>query len=159
MANVVLILGKSGTGKSTSIKTLDPKKTVIINVLGKRLPFKGSNSLYNAENKNMFHIESYDTIKNYIESISKNATNVSNIIIDDATYVIRKEYFARAKENGYGKYTDLAQHFQSIIQTAEQSRPDLNIFFIMHSEDTASDNITTGYKVSTIGKLLDSQLI
>ena len=49
-----MLLGKSGTGKSTSIKGLDPKETVVINVLGKRLPFKGSNSLYNKENKNLF---------------------------------------------------------------------------------------------------------
>ena len=47
MANCVIILGKSGTGKSTSIKTLDPKETVILNVLGKKLPFKGSNTFYN----------------------------------------------------------------------------------------------------------------
>ena len=48
-----MILGKSGTGKSTSIKGLDPKETVVINVLGKRLPFKGSNALYNKENKRL----------------------------------------------------------------------------------------------------------
>ena len=51
-----MLLGKSGTGKSTSIKGLNPKETIVINVLGKRLPFKGSNSLYNKENKNFFII-------------------------------------------------------------------------------------------------------
>lgn len=103
MANAVLILGKSGTGKSTSIKTLNPKETVIINVLGKRLPFKGSASMYNAENKNLFQLDDYSTIQSYIENISNSATYVKNIVIDDATYIIRKEYFKRAKENGYGK--------------------------------------------------------
>lgn len=51
MANNVIILGKSGAGKSTSIRDLNPKETVIINTLNKRLPFKGSNSMYNTENK------------------------------------------------------------------------------------------------------------
>ena len=51
MANAVIILGKSGTGKSSSIKTLNPKDTIILNVLGKKLPFKGSSSLYNKDNK------------------------------------------------------------------------------------------------------------
>lgn len=157
MANAVLVLGKSGTGKSTSIKTLDSKETVIFNVLGKRLPFKGSNSLYNAENKNIFQLDDYNNIQSYIESISQQAQYVKNIVIDDATYIIRKEYFKRAKEVGYGKYTEIAQHFQSVIQTVERAREDLNVFFLMHSEDTSSDNIVTGYKVSTIGKLLDSQ--
>lgn len=103
MANAILILGKSGTGKSTSIKTLNPKETVVLNVLGKRLPFKGSNSMYNTESKNMFQLDDYTNIQSYIENISKGATYVKNIIIDDATYVIRKEYFKRAKEVGYGK--------------------------------------------------------
>lgn len=54
MSNFAIILGDTGCGKSTSIKSLNPNETVIINVLGKRLPFKGSNSMYNAENKNLF---------------------------------------------------------------------------------------------------------
>ena len=52
MANICLILGKTGTGKSTSIKGLNPKETVIFNVLKKRLPFKGSKSIYNEEKEN-----------------------------------------------------------------------------------------------------------
>jgi len=55
------------------------------------------------------------------------------------------------------KYTELAQHFQQIIQTCENMRDDINVFFILHSEDIQSDKITTGYKVSTIGTLIDNQ--
>lgn len=55
------------------------------------------------------------------------------------------------------KYTELAQHFQQIISTCEKMREDLNVFLVLHSEDITSDNTTTGYKVSTIGKLLDTQ--
>ena len=151
-----MILGKSGTGKSTSIKGLDPKETVVINVLGKRLPFKGSNSLYNKENKNLFQRETYTDIISLIQNISDKATNVKNIILDDFIYVMRKEYFSRAKETGYGKYTELAQHFQQIISTCEKLRDDLTVFMILHSEDVQSDKVTTGYKVSTVGNLVDN---
>ena len=151
-----MLLGKSGTGKSTSIKGLDPKETVVINVLGKRLPFKGSNSLYNKENKNLFHRESYTDIISLIQNISDKATNVKNIILDDFIYVMRKEYFSRARETGYNKYTELAQHFQQIISTCEKLREDLNVFMILHSEDIQSDKTTTGYKVSTVGNLVDN---
>lgn len=157
MANNVILLGKSGAGKSTSIKGLDPKETVIINTLNKRLPFKGSNSMYNAENKNLFHVDTYGSIINYLKGIGEKMPNVKNVVLDDIIYVMRKEYFARAKESGYSKYTELASHFQQIISTCESLRQDLNIFFILHSEDVMSDNAVTGYKVSTIGKLLDSQ--
>ena len=156
MANICMILGKSGTGKSTSIKTLDPKETVVINVLKKRLPFKGSNSLYNTDNKNMFDVDSYDTIINYLQSINDKAKHVKNIIIDDMTYVLRKEYFKTAKITGFNKFVDMAAHFQNIISTAENMRNDLNVFFVMHSEEIVSDNVIVGYKPSTIGKLIDS---
>ena len=151
-----MLLGKSGTGKSTSIKGLDPKETVVINVLGKRLPFKGSNALYNKENKNLFQRESYTDIISLIQNISDKATNVKNIILDDFIYVMRKEYFSRARETGYNKYTELAQHFQQIISTCEKLREDLNVFMILHSEDIQSDKTTTGYKVSTVGNLVDN---
>ena len=151
-----MILGKSGTGKSTSIKGLDPKETVVINVLGKRLPFKGSNALYNKENKNLFQRESYTDIISLVQNISDKATNVKNIILDDFIYVMRKEYFSRARETGYNKYTELAQHFQQIISTCEKLREDLNVFMILHSEDIQSDKTTTGYKVSTVGNLVDN---
>ena len=157
MANICLVLGKSGTGKSSSIKNLDPKTTVVLNVLGKRLPFKGSQSIYNEQNKNLFRVDDYNQVISMLTGIGNSAKYISNVIIDDATYIIRKEYFKRAKEAGYGKYTELGMHFQQIISLCESLRDDLNVFFIMHSEDVTSDNTITGYKVSTVGKLLDSQ--
>lgn len=157
MANICMILGKSGTGKSTSIKTLDPKETVVLNVLRKRLPFKGSASIYNRESKNLFNVDEYTEVINMLNSIDEKAKHVKNIIIEDMTYIMRKEYFKRAKENGYTKYTELAQHFQQIISTCENMREDVNVFFILHSEDVQSDKVNVGYKVSTIGALIDSQ--
>lgn len=157
MANICMILGKSGTGKSTSIKTLDPKETMVINTLKKRLPFKGSATMYSKENNNLREVETYVDAIDKLNKINKNAPHIKNIIIDDMIYIMRKEYFKRAKEAGYGKYTELAQHFQQIISTCEDLRDDLNIFFILHSEDIQSDKTTVGYKVSTIGQLVDTQ--
>lgn len=157
MANAVILLGKSGTGKSSSIKGLNPKETVVLNVLGKKLPFKGSSKLYNQESKNLFRVDDYTQVINMLQGIDKNVSYVHNIIIDDAIYIMRKEYFKRAKETGYGKYTELAMHFQQIISTIESMREDINVFIILHSEDVQSDKTTVGYKVSTIGQLIDNQ--
>ncbi len=156
MANICLILGKTGTGKSTSIKSLNPKETVIFNVLKKRLPFKGSKSLYNENNKNLFNVDNYLTIINYMKGIDKSAPNIKNIILDDSTYIMRKEYFETANQSGFTKYTNMAAHFQNIIQTAEDLRDDLNVFIIMHCEEVSSDNTIVGYKPSTVGKLIDN---
>lgn len=157
MANAIIILGKSGTGKSSSIRTLDPKETVILNVLGKRLPFKNSNRMYNTDSKNIFQVDNYQDVNNMLDNINKSATHVKNVIVEDMIYIMRKEFFKRAKETGYGKFTELAQHFQSIVQTIENLRPDLNVFLLLHSEDIVNDKIITGYKVSTVGSLVDSQ--
>ena len=100
MANVCLIMGKSGSGKSSSIATLNPKETIIFNLLKKRLPFRGSSKLYSTENKNLFNIEDYDKIITYLQSIDKNATYVKNIVLEDFTYLMRKEYFKTAKVTG-----------------------------------------------------------
>lgn len=156
MANICLVLGKTGTGKSSSIKGLNPKETVIFNVLKKRLPFKGSKSLYNEENKNLFNMDDHTTIINYLQGVGKSAPHVKNIIIEDATYIMRKEYFKTAKVSGFNKFVDMAAHFQGIINTAENLRDDLNVFIIMHCEEIYSDQVITGYKVSTVGKLIDN---
>lgn len=100
MANIVIVMGKSGTGKSTSIKSLNPKETVIINPLGKKLPFKGSSAMYSKENKNLFNVEDHAQITTLLDGINKNALYVKNIIFDDFTYVMRKEYFKKALEPG-----------------------------------------------------------
>lgn len=157
MANAVIILGSSGTGKSSSIKNLDPKTTVVFNTLKKRLPFKGSNSIYNTNNKNLYELNDYKDIIKYLQNISDKGTHIKNVIIDDAIFIMRKEYFDRAKENGYGKFTDMALHFQNIIETCENLRSDLNVFFMLHSEPVISDNTIVGYKVATVGKMLDQQ--
>ena len=117
MANCIIILGPSGTGKSTSIKGLNPKETIVFNTLKKRLPFKGSGSLYNKENKNLLEVTDYSQMITYLESIDKNMQHVKNIVLDDSIFIMRKEYFDRAKESGFNKFTDLAIHFQKIIKT------------------------------------------
>lgn len=157
MANAVIVLGKSGTGKSTSIKGLDPSETCIVNILGKRLPFKGSNSAYNKKKKNLFKVENYTAVVNMLENINKSAPHIKNVVIDDAIYIMRKEFFTRAKETGYVKFTELAQHFQQIISTIESMREDLNVFLLLHSEEVYNDGNVTGFKVATVGRMLDEK--
>lgn len=156
MANVTILLGKSGTGKSTSLKGLDPKSTLVLNTLGKRLPFKGSNVSYNIENKNLFRVNTYQEVLNMLVNTNKSAPHIKTIILEDAIYIMRKEYFTRAGESGYKKYVELAQHFQQIVATCESMREDINVFLILHSEDVVTDGTIAEFKVSTIGKLLDT---
>ena len=155
MSNLVLVMGESGSGKSTSIKSLNPKETIVFNILGKRLPFKGSAANYNDENKNIFKIEKYDTILTYLDSINTKKPEVKNIVIDDAIYIMRTEFFDRSKEVGFNKYNELADHFRKIIAKCGSFRDDLNIFMLLHTESIEADGSIVGYKSSSVGKLLD----
>lgn len=160
MSNLVIILGPTGSGKSTSIKNLNPKETMILALkdIDKALPFKGSRKLYNAENKNYFTLNGWDEIITYMDSASKNLKNVHNIIIEDATYIMRTEFFNRVSEVGYTKYNELADHFRRIIAKGSSLRPDINVFLFLHTDTVTQDGNVVGYKAATVGKLLDNQL-
>ena len=159
MSNLVCILGPTGSGKSTSIKGLDPKETLILALksVDKPLPFKGSRKLYCKENNNYFTLNSYSEILTYMESASNRLTNVKNIIIEDATYIMRTEFFDRSMEKGYDKFTEIADHFRKIIAKGTSLRADLNVFLFLHTDTENSDGRVLRYKVATVGKLLDAQ--
>ena len=155
MSNLVIVLGSSGSGKSTSIKTLNPQETVVINVLGKDLPFKGSRANYSEEKKNLAQSASWSSINSMLQSISNRLPNVHNIVIDDAIYIMRTEFFDRSKEKGYDKYNELADHFRTIISQGNALRDDITVFMLLHTETVEADGSVIGYKASTVGKLLD----
>ena len=157
MANVIAIVGDSGTGKSTSIESLNPKETFIINCLGKPLPFKGSGNLYNSKEKNLAITTKSSEILEYMNQVDKNGTHIKNLVIDDSGFVMTDLYFAKASESGYNKFTEIAKSYQGILAKAKTMRSDLNIVLILHEEDETSNSIKVKRKVKTIGKLLDDQ--
>lgn len=155
MSNLVIVLGSSGTGKSTSIKTLNPEETVIINVLGKDLPFKGSRANYTKEKKNLVQSAKWDNIVKMMRFISNDYPDIHNIVIDDAIYIMRTEFFDRSKETGFNKYNELADHFRRVIADGNSLRSDITVFMMLHTESVEADGSVIGYKASTVGKLLD----
>ena len=157
MAKVCIIAGDTGTGKSTSIKNLNPKETYIINVLNKPLPFKGSKSSYNEELKNIANVSDWGTVKSIIEGVGKNRPEIKNIIVDDIGFVMTSEFFDRSSETGFSKFSDIGKHMQSILSAAKNQRDDLNIALMFHDEDDVSDKFKVGKKLKTIGALIDDK--
>lgn len=159
MSTPVLIMGESGSGKSTSIRSLDPTETFIINVLNKPLPFKGWKKLYKEKTEeegsvcNIYNTDKASTIIASLNRINE-LTNIKNVVIDDFQYVMANEFMTRALERGYDKFTEIAKNSWSIINTAINCRSDLIIYFLTHSDI----DVRGKTKCKTIGKMLDEKI-
>ncbi len=155
MAKTILLVGKTGTGKTTSIRTLDPAETVILRVINRTLPFKFE-GVYGREQKNMFSTPTYEEVLKALAWCDKQP-NVKNIVITDGTYIIRQEYFKLANQKGYDKYTGFAVHMQQILKAIQDLRSDIKVFMEYHVDSVVNENGVIEYKPSTVGKLLDNQ--
>ena len=155
MATTILIAGKTGTGKTSAIRTLNPKETLILRVINRTLPFKYA-GIYGKEQKNMLSTPTYDSVLKALEWADKQK-HIKNIVITDGTYIIRQEYFRKANQTGYQKYTDMAVHMQQVLKAIQECRDDIKVFMEYHVESIVTDSGATEYKPSTVGKLLDSQ--
>lgn len=158
-SKLIGIVGQTGTGKSTAIKHLNPKETYIINVAKKELPFKGSEKLYNAENKNYKEIDDANEITRLLKTISDKAPHIKNIIIEDSNYIMGFAIVSKATEVGYMKFSVMARDMVELFREARKLRDDLKVFYFSHPEVIEDGGEIVGYKIKTAGKLIDNQII
>lgn len=156
MANVVLVVGDTGTGKSTSTQSLEPKETYMINCANKPLPFKGSGEMYKA-GTNLSEVDSAAAILPILEAVNTQAPHIKNLIIDDSGFIMTELYFRKSAEKGYDKFTEIAKAYQSVLSKCKSMRADLNVAIMMHEEEMVSNGIIVGKKGKTVGKLVDDQ--
>ena len=159
MAEVVAIAGPSGGGKSTSIRFLDPKETYLINTAGKSLPFKGSAKLYNVESKNYYEPTGIIDTLNKLKVVSEKAPHIKQIVIDDSNYLQTFNMIGKALETGYTKFTLLARDIVNLIQEAKKLRSDLIIYYVSHTEAVMDGEEISSYKLKTLGKMIDNQVV
>ena len=159
-AETIAIVGESGTGKSTSLRNLNPEETFIISSTGKPLPFKGWKKKYvpikiegNNIAGNYFVSSKWDQIIKILQIIDKKMPHIKQVIVDDFQYVLSYEFVDRATEVGYTKFTELAQHAMEILRYAEKMRDDCKMIFLTHSENVG-DALNPKYVIKTVGKLL-----
>lgn len=147
MAEKILIIGESGTGKSTSIRNCDPKITAIVNPVGKPLPFRGSRKFttLNGETDS-------DKIIDFMKKQVNNGKKI--IIIDDFQYVLAIPFMNRIKESGWEKFNDFGSNYFNIINICNDLPEDVCVYYFTHCE-TLENGITT---VKLIGKVLREKI-
>jgi len=158
MSNTILIIGESGSGKSSSIRNLNHEETIIINVLNKPLPFKGYKKKYSSTPSetrmaNYFATDDYKKIRECIARVNAKK-EVKNLIIDDFQYVMANQFMKKAMERGFDKFTEIGQSAWQIIKDLTECREDLNCFVISHSDVDSTGKA----KCKTIGKMLDDKI-
>lgn len=141
----VLILGESGSGKSASLRNFDEKEVAVMNVAGKRLPFR--KQLHTLDNAR------YPQITDIL--MRSNRSKCRRYVIDDSQYLLAFEAFERAKETGFTKFTEIAVNFYNLIQTVINcTPPDCIVYFLQHTDTDANGKV----KAKTQGKMLDEKL-
>lgn len=161
MAIPVLIIGRSGSGKTYSLKGFNDftDSIGVISVEKARLPFKSGIKVaripkYEDSPSIQTAAQISQARYSFVERAIKSA-KCKTIVIDDSQYLLADEFFDRAKENGYQKFTDIALNFRNLIHNINNmGEDDKIVYFLHHSEDDGAGR----EKVKTIGKMLDEKL-
>lgn len=144
-AQKILIMGESGTGKSTSLRNCDPATTAVVNPVGKPLPFKNHFEMLNNETD-------AGKIVKYMKAQA--ATGKKLIVVDDFQYILAVPYMNRIKETGWDKYNDFGANYFEIINCCKDLPDDVVVAYLTHLE-TLDNGLTT---VKLIGKLLREKI-
>ena len=150
----VLLMGASGSGKSTSLRNLPAEETAIINITNKPMPFR------NKDNKKIvclkdFNADSYDELyKQIIKAIQ--GTKKRIVVVDDSSYMMSFENFEKATSKGYDKFTTMAKNYYDLIKSAISCDGEKIVYIITHEE---IDDVNQLYRPKTIGKMLSNQLV
>ena len=155
MSRLICVMGESGSGKTTAMRTLDPNTTYYIDCDGKGLAWKGWRKQYNAEKKNYCVSRDIPKITDLTVNISTKKPEVKVIVVDTLNTCMVDKEVKGMKETGYGKWIDLTQFVWDCIETAGKQRDDLTIIFVMHSETVRDDYGYTFTRVKTNGRKLE----
>lgn len=145
MSITTLVLGQSGTGKTASLRNLDPEQVALIKATEKPLPFRAAG----------WKQITTDNWQKVIQAAQKAAHNGRQIIVvDDFQYVMANEFMRRSEEKGFEKFTEIARHAWEIISALTALPAHVRVYILSHTQD--DDYGRT--KIKTIGKMLDEKI-
>ena len=160
MSKSILIMGESGSGKTTSMRNLKPEETFYIDCDKKGLSWKGWKEQYSVENKNYMQTSDTQTIMALLKKINDEQPQIKVIVIDTLNAIMIDDEFNRMKEKGYDKWQELAYSIYGIINMSNVLRKDLTCILLMHSQTERDEN--TGEKFTrakTSGRKLDKIVV
>lgn len=142
MSITSLILGKSGTGKSASLRNLNPNEVALIQAVKKPLPFKSAD----------WKTLTTDKWDHIIVAMRKTQRKI--IVVDDFQYILANEFMRRSDERGFEKFTEIGRHTWELFNAAAALPDDIRVYFLSHTDESDDGQV----KMKTIGKLLDDKI-
>jgi len=157
MAKLICVMGESGSGKTTSMRNLDPKTTFYIDCDKKGLSWKGWSKDYNAENKNYVKTDFVQVVQNTLNILNEREEykHVKTVIVDTINGLMVADEMRRSKEKGYDKWVDLASSVWDLISDSLEYRDDLTIIFTAHTDTERDDSGLVFTRIKTNGKKLN----
>ena len=153
----ILIMGESGSGKTTSMEKLDPATTFYIDTDKKGLSWKGWRKQYNEEINNYFKTDTPAAVLGCLKHLNEDEKlkKYKVVVIDTLNGIMVAEDMRKTKEKGYDKWNDLAQSIYDLIDYALTVRDDLTVIFTAHTQTDHDDNGYLFTKMKTSGRKLD----
>jgi RecA/RadA recombinase len=157
MAKVIGIMGESGSGKTTSMRDLDPKSTFYIDCDKKGLSWKGWRNQYSFEKLNYMATDTIGTVEQILDKINTqdNMKHIKVVVIDTLNGLMVADEVRRMKEKGYDKWQDLAQCVWELLDKLYTLREDLTIIVVCHSQTQKDEDGYVFTRIKTSGKKLD----
>lgn len=153
MSIATMILGESGTGKSTSLRNMNADEVLLIQSIRKPLPFRSKHwKHYDKESAPAGNIHVLDESDRIINAMKKTKRKI--IVIDDFQYILANEFMRRSSEVGFTKFTEIGKHAWDILVEAATLPDDVRVYILAHTETTESGKV----KAKTIGKMLDEKI-
>lgn len=161
MAKVIGIMGESGSGKTTSMRNLDPTTTLYIDCDKKGLSWKGWREQYSINNKNYFVTDDSIKVIKMLAKVSfqEDKKHIKTVIIDTINGIMVADEMRRCKEKGYDKWQDLAKAVYDIIDISLTLREDLTIIFLAHSQTEKTDTGDVFTRIKTNGQKLEKVVL
>jgi hypothetical protein len=157
MAQLVFLVGKSGMGKSTSLRNLNPDETVIINTDQKALPFKNFSAKYSEEKRNYRKTSDINIVISTLQKVNT-LPNVKTVVIDTWSRIMTDTVMSQSfrAEKGFDKWSKMAAAQYDLINTVNDvMRDDIIVYLIAHPETHYDDSGFSSERIGVQGKMLE----
>ena len=151
----ILIMGESGSGKTTSLRNLPPGETYYIDCDKRGLSWKGWREQYNSQKKNYKATDLPEVVSSIISGIDQKCPHIKYIVVDTLNGIMVGNEMRRIKEKGYDKWSELAQSIWGLVDGAYTYRDDLTLIFTAHCQTERDEFGYVFTRMKTNGRKLE----